>query len=333
MQWRRPARTWYALILAGFAASVRLGGPVAERMAVRPVAGERLAAQSSSGDDGGGGPHTSQKISQTAAGRTAQYGFQNFTGDRLEVAFSIAEKDFTAYNASFGYTQEALDALKSWKAAASREALKTAVKKGESQSELDAAIAAIAKEYKLKQKDYMSERGFALEPGGVVVVDMPALVRKNASLIKPLALNFGRIAADHRYGSADIIGSVLSFVQTAMFYKEPDSVIDGVHNGGLLPPLTSVAYGWGDCDTKTGVMASILANWPDTRMVGVSVPGHFLMGVLQIPEKGDTFLEYQGLQYVLVEPAGPGWLPPGRVGEQTSVLLAGRDGYKIEPFF
>jgi hypothetical protein len=121
--------------------------------------------------------------------------------------------------------------------------------------------------------------------------------------------------------------------QIAMFYKEPDDVIDGVHNGGLLPPLTSVAYGWGDCDTKTGVVASILANWPDTKMVGISVPGHFLMGVLQVPEKGDTIIEYGGLQYVLLEPAGPAWLPPGHVGEETSALLAGRDGYKIEPFF
>jgi hypothetical protein len=148
-----------------------------------------------------------------------------------------------------------------------------------------------------------------------------------------MALTFGRIASDHHYGSGDIVGSVLSFVQTAMFYKQPDSVIDGKHNGGILPPLTSVAYGWGDCDTKTGVLASILANWPQMKMVGVSVPGHFLMGIMQIPEKGDTFLEYQGLQYVLVEPAGPAWLPPGRVGEETSALLAGREAYKIEPFF
>jgi hypothetical protein len=332
MHWRRPARTWSALILAGVAASVGFGRPVDERMAVRPVEGQRLAGQSS-GEDGGGGPRTSQKISQTKAGREAKYGFQNFNGDRLEVAFSIAEKEFAAYNDSFGYTQAALDGLKTWRAAARQEAMKTAVAKGQSQGELDAAVAGVDKEYKRKQTEYMSERGFALEPGGVVVVDMPALVRKNAPLIKPLALNFSRVASDHRYGSAEILGSVLSFVQTAMFYKEPDSVIDGKHNGGILPPLTSVAYGWGDCDTKTGVLASILANWPNTKMVGVSVPGHFLMGILQIPEKGDKYLEYQGLQFVLVEPAGPAWLPPGRVGEQTSVLLSGRDGYKLEPFF
>jgi hypothetical protein len=332
MQWRRPARAWYGLILAGFLSAGGLGRTVDERMSVRPVDGQRLAGQSSGGEDGGG-PHTSQKISQTSSGRSAEYGFQNFTGDKLQVAFSIGEKDFAAYNASFGYTQEGLDAVKNWRTAARQAALKAAVASGQSQAQFDAAIAGVDQEYKAKLKAYLTERGFAMEPGNVVVVDMPGLVRKNAALIKPMALIFARIASDHHYGSGDIVGAALSFVQTAMFYKEPDSVIDGVHNGGLLPPLTSVAYGWGDCDTKTGVLASILANWPQTKMVGVSVPGHFLMGVLQIPEKGDTFLEYQGLQYVLLEPAGPAWLPPGRVGEETSALLAGRDGYKMEPFF
>ena len=333
MHWRGPSSTWYALILAGFAASARLGRAADERMVVRPIAGQRLAGQSSGGEDGGGGPRTSQKIEASAAGRTARYGFQNFTGDTLEVAFAVAAADFAAYNDAFGYTQKDLDALKAWRSSASQKALKAAVAAEQSQEQLDAAIADVDKEYKLKLKDYLLERGFAMEPGNVVVVDMPGLVRKNAPLIKPLARSFERIANDRRYGSSDIVGSALSFVQTAMFYRQPDAVIDGKHTGGLLPPLTSVALGWGDCDTKTGVLASILANWPQMKMVGVSVPGHFLMGVLQTPEKGDTFLEYQGLQYVLLEPAGPAWLPAGRVGEETSVLLAGRDGYKMEPFF
>ena len=96
--------------------------------------------------------------------------------------------------------------------------------------------------------------------------------------------------------------------------------------------MTAVLVGWGDCDTKTGLLASLLSNWGQMKMVGVSVPGHYLMGVLLIPDKGDVFLEYKGLQYVLVEPAGPAWLPPGQVGEETMHLLSGREGYKIEPF-
>jgi len=336
MSWRSPSRAWYALILAGAASSILLGIPVEERMTVLPVAGQRLAGQQTihgiQGD--GDGPHTTQKIESGKGARTARYGFQNFTGDKLEVDFSIPEKDFAAYNDAWGYTQAGLDSVKKWRDGARQDALKTAVAKRQGQAQLDAAIAGIEKEYKAKQKEYLESRGFALEPGGVVVVDMPALVRKNGPLIKPLADEFGSIASAHKYGAMDVVGSVLSFVQTAMFYKEPDTVDStGKHIGGLLPPLTSVSLGWGDCDTKTGVLASILANWPRMKTLGVSVPGHYLMGIVQVPDKGDTFIEYGGLQYTLLEPAGPAWLPPGHVGEETSALLAGRDGYKIDPFF
>lgn len=334
MAWRSPLRAWYALILAGAVSAILLGRPVERRMAVPPVDGQRLAGQAVEGGEGGeGGPHTTQKIGASKGARTAQYGFQNFSGDKLRVDFSMPEKDYAAYNDAWGYTQAGLDAVKAWRDAARQQALKTAVAKHQSQAQLNAAVAGIDKEYKVRQKDYLAERGFALEPGGVVEVDMPALVRKNAPLIKPLATEFGTIAAAHKYGALDVVGSVLSFVQTAMFYKEPDDVVNGTHTGGLLPPLTAVSLGWGDCDTKTGVLASVLANWPQMKTVGVRVPGHYLMGVLQVPDKGDTFIEYQGLQYTLIEPAGPAWLPPGHVGEQTSALLGGREGYKIDPFF
>jgi hypothetical protein len=68
------------------------------------------------------------------------------------------------------------------------------------------------------------------------------------------------------------------------------------------------------------------------RYESMAVPGHYLMAVLQIPDKGDAFVEYQGLQYILLEPAGPGWFPPGQVGEETTAQLNGSDGYQIYPF-
>jgi hypothetical protein len=52
-----------------------------------------------------------------------------------------------------------------------------------------------------------------------------------------------------------------------------------------------------------------------------------------VPAKGDMFVRYEGLEYVLVEPAGPAWLEPGQAGRHTAELLAGSDGYQIEPFF
>ena len=279
------------------------------------------------------GPRTYQRIQKTATERIAQYGFQNFNKDRLEVAFKIPEKDFGTYNDSFGYTKQEIDAIKKWREAERQNAYRLALKQGKSQSQLDTAIDAVDREYQKKLKAYLTSRGFHMLRDNIVAVDLPEVVKKNAPALKPLALLFEKIATERRYRSPDIIGAALSFVQTAMYYKQPDTVFKDKHTGGVLPPITAVVVGWGDCDTKTGLLASILSNWTQMRMVGVSVPGHYLMGVLLIPEKGDIFVEHQGLQYVLVEPAGPAWLPPGQVGEETNVLLNGREGYRIEPFF
>ncbi|MBI4060523.1 MAG: hypothetical protein HY403_03750 [Elusimicrobia bacterium] len=334
MAWRRPPAAVGAFLLAGAFVSALLGPKDEARMPRFAAAGQTLFGQDAGDDDGsGGGPRTYQRVHKTSSSRTATYGFQNFKKDRLEISYSVPESAFRPYNDSFGYTKEGIAEVKAWREASRRSAHQLAVKQGKSQAQLDRAIAALDEEYDRRLGDYLSSRGFRLTSDNTVTVDMPGVVQQNAPLIKPLALSFERIAAARRYRSDDIIGSVLSFVQTAMRYKQPDPVYKDKHTGGVLPPITAVVTGWGDCDTKTALLASILSNWAQMRMVGVSVPGHYLMGVLLIPEKGDLFLEHEGLQYVLVEPAGPAWLPPGRVGEETAHLLNGREGYKIEPFY
>ena len=109
-------------------------------------------------------------------------------------------------------------------------------------------------------------------------------------------------------------------------------VENGLHTGGLLPPARALLSGWGDCDTKTGLLAAILGNWNTARMVGIAVPGHYLMAIRRLPGKGDMFVRHEGLEYVLVEPAGPAWLEPGQVGVNTAAILSGGEGYQIEPF-
>lgn len=308
------------------------GAPAPARLRPSDAFVEALAGQDA--DDGGeNGPKTYQRIVKNAAVRAAQYGFQNFNGDKLEVSYQLPEKEFRPYNDAFGYTSEGVAEIKEWRENAKQSAYKLAIKMSRTQSQLDAAAANIDKEYDRRLREYLAAAGFRLEKGNIVTADMPGLVKKNSSLVKPLALAFERIASQRRYRSPEIIGAVLSFAQTALHYRQPDPNYKGKRTGGLLPPLTAVLLGWGDCDTKTGLIASILSNWGQMRMVGVSVPGHYLMGVLQIPDKGDMFLEYHGLQYVLVEPAGPAWLPPGQVVDSTLSLINGREGYKLEPFF
>ena len=245
MAWRRPSAAWYAILLAGTVVSVRLGLLVDLRMQVRPVDGDALYGQSSDDEDddvprqvdgiqsSGGGPKTYQRIQKTGGYRAASYGFQNFNRDKMEVSYQIADRDFLPYNDSFGYSKAGLNEVKAWRETARQNAFKLAVKQGKSQAQLDAAIAALDKEYDQRVKEYLASHGFRMMKGNVVTVDMPNLVRKNSALIKPLSLAFEKIATARKYRSNDIIGGVLSFVQTAMHYKQPDPVFKEKHTGGV----------------------------------------------------------------------------------------------------
>jgi len=138
--------------------------------------------------------------------------------------------------------------------------------------------------------------------------------------------------AQQGQGSSETIGAALSLVQTAFRYEVVPMVVNGRQTGGIYPPLEAVAKGSGDCDTKSALLAGILLNWNKIKLIGIGVPDHYLMGVLRNPAKGDAFVEYQGLRYVLMEPAGPAWLPPGMVGPLTTALLNSGAALAIEPF-
>ena len=238
----------------------------------------------------------SQRVRTAGDSISVDYGFTNFNDDRLTISYSLKKSALAAYEARYGYTQ------------------------AEARAAADV-------------RAYMSSRGFRMLQGNVVIPDMPKIVKENTVLLKPVATAFDGVAQQRHYDQADLIGAVASLAQTAMEYRVPEPVVGQKHTGGILPPVSALLRGWGDCDTKSGVIASILSNWPHMRLVGIGPPGHYLIGVLRIPNKGDLFVEYQGLQYVLIEAAGPAWLPPGTVADSTQDLLAGADGYRIEPFF
>jgi hypothetical protein len=340
---RLPAPRHGLLLALALGAALKWGAEWDARLVQWPQDGVALAAQASDEEEGeledgapqseSGGPKTYQRIKKSADRRTAAYGFSNFNRDRIEISYSISEREFQPYNQSFGYKKEDITALRAGRDRAKQQAFADAQKKGLSQAQFNAVLAGLDKKYEADLKAYMSGHGFRIDKNNVVSVDMPNLVRKNKEYVKAISMEFDKFATSRRYRSGEIIGAVLSFVQTAMRYKLPDPVYKGKSTGGLLLPLTAVVLGWGDCDTKSGLMASLLSNWGQMRLVGVGVPGHYLLGVLQIPEKGDVFVQYDGLQYVLVEPAGPAWLPPGQVADTTIALLRSSEGYRIEPFY
>ncbi len=275
---------------------------------------------------------TAQRIYKENGELKAEYHFINFNRDKVSVNFGMREADLLKYASGYGYSDLELNALRSWRETARNAAWKKAYA-ASGKAAAEKAIAEVAMEYETRLRALLRARGLAMRAGNIVECDMPVIVKRNVELLKPLALAFSKISDQRRWNEEALIGGVLSLVQTAIRYKIPPTVEGGLHTGGLLPPAKALLSGWGDCDTKTGLLASILGNWKDIRIVGVAVPGHYLMAIRRLPAKGDVFVRYEGLEYVLLEPAGPAWLEPGTVGSATSALLAGRDGYKVEPFF
>ncbi len=338
MSWRRTPAWAFGVLCAAFSVSCLLGSEWNRRLVVDPIDG-LIVARQAGGEvaevalEPEGAPRVWQRILKAPGERLASYGFIDFRQDRISLSYKIPESDFQRYNDAYGYRAEDVAALQQWRDNATRSSYRLALDTHKDQAQVDAAAAAIQREYDRKLHDYLQSRGFMLLKGGVARVDVPGVVKQNKTRLKPIAEVFDRFATQHAYQSMDIIGAVLSFAQTAIRYKNVDPIDKGKHTAGFLLPITTIVNGWGDCDTKSALVASVLSNWAQMRMVGISVPGHYLMAVLQIPDKGDMFVEYNGLQYILLEPAGPGWFPPGQVAEETANQLNGSDGYQIYPFF
>lgn len=340
----------FAALAACLAAACLLGAEWERKLVFLPVGADLPRAQAAGDDEGDGEDEkeseekeytsretrtekgTSQKIFTEGTSLKAQYNFINFNRDRVSVNFSMTGPDYMNYLSGYGYSELDMKKLKAWRETTRQAAWKEAYTKG-GKPAAEKAIAEVDMDYETRLRALFRARGLALRAGNVVEADMPVVVKRNIPLLKPLALAFQKIATDRKYAEEDMIGAVLSLVQTAVRYKIPPLMDSGLHTCGLLPPARSLLSGWGDCDTKTGLLASILGNWSKMKMVGIAVPGHYLMAIRRLPGKGDMFVRYEGLEYVLVEPAGPAWLAPGTVGKMTTQLLSGSEGYKVEPFF
>jgi hypothetical protein len=271
--------------------------------------------------------HTEQKGGITSA----EYKFTNFNNDPLRVIYSLPTAELAAYRLSYGYTDTDLEGLKQWQNKALKEAFQNATKNRLTQEALDKKAVAINREYQNSRSNLLKSRGFVRVRENVYAADIPEIARRNINRMRPVSLQLGGSASRLDYGSDEVISAALSLVQTALRYENVPDIVDGRRSGGIYPPADALLRGKGDCDTKTALLASILLNWNRMNMIGVNVPNHYLMGVLRNPAKGDVYVEFNGLRYVLMEPAGPAWLSPGMVGTETRSMLNAGSNIRFDP--
>ena len=237
--------------------------------------------------------------------------FTNYNGDRLTAAFPVSRVDMDQATEEFGYSKADVDAI------------------------YNACRTCDQAEYERRLSDYYQRRGVAVVRSERVMhlsVDMPELVRRNAPRVRAAAMEVERIARDRKYDSGATIGAVLSLAQTGIPYFVPPTQEDGKHILGLYVPPQVLGNGIGDCESKTGLVASLLKNFGGVRMIGIKIPSHYLMGIARVPQRGEAFLQHAGEPYVLLEAAGPAWLPPGSVSDHTLALLGTMRDVRVEPF-
>lgn len=299
----------------------------------------------------------SQRIVRTGDSYSVQYGFRNFNQDDLTVEVSMPAREVEASVAEFGFSPAALKALDAWYQQAQKSAIDQAQRRmyvgkvtaptqaelegrlaeirrvnAAIQARLDEQLGALASEYRRRRLKVYADAGFKVQGKHTLTADVPGLVRRNAGRMNPAASAFAGLAEEREYGLEDLVGAVAAMAQTALRYELPGAWAGEKVVGGILPPPKSFVMGQGDCDTKTALMGSILVNWPNLKLVGLAIPDHYLLAVHRIPARGEVYVEFEGLPYVMIEPAGPAWLPPGKVGRFTEEYLELDKLFAIQEF-
>ena len=242
--------------------------------------------------------------------------FEDHAGSAMRVSFDLESGASLASMQSFGFSQGEVLALRD-----------RCRREGPcDQSELDDRLKQYYREHALSVREV---------PGKPtrLSVDIPSVVRRNRAQVQPLVAALRQLGSERGFEAEQLMGAATALVQGAMAYRSPAMLEDGRQTLGFYTPPRALEKGYGDCDTKSALLAAILANLGEERIIGVRVPDHYLLGVARQPRAGETALEFRGEPYVLIEAAGPAQRRFGDIGKQTRVALAQGQEIRIDPIF
>ncbi len=159
------------------------------------------------------------------------------------------------------------------------------------------------------------------------IVDYKQIFQRNLNYFPPLTGTLMTSAELHP--EKDPLHTFLSFVQYIK-YQQPPKYYKGKFIGAFFVPLVCLYERYGDCDSKSMLLAEFLATFPDSKekmgMVLVRGGGlsHALLGVKRKPFPGMTSLYFQEKGYFIVlETTRSGWAPGFIDRRVTDALKAG----------
>jgi len=170
-------------------------------------------------------------------------------------------------------------------------------------------------------KSIMAEKGMTLEETtNVAKISYDWMIEKSRDDVRASAAAIEKLSIEKDHaGAREMLGVFSSFVQNLEF-RSPETYRknakgERVFTGGITMPLETLYNGWGDCDTKSVLFASLLANIPQTGVVFLVGKSHMFVGIRGTPRMNDRFIEIRGIPYILTEMTTP-W-PLGRIPDHN----------------
>jgi len=162
--------------------------------------------------------------------------------------------------------------------------------------------------------------GLFLLSGNTIEIDKSAVIDYYSEMFcKPVAEQIS-IALAH-YGKdtrRNRIEMAIRFVQDIP-YATPEFADEERYYGGVSPPPKVLIDMFGDCDTKALLFVGVLIYLIDMNdIIFLNQSKHVLTAIKEAPEKGLTFIKYQGDKYLVAETAGPGRRLLGEKGNYYS---------------
>lgn len=150
-------------------------------------------------------------------------------------------------------------------------------------------------------------RGIAMDKeGSVFRVDYAWVVAHSTQDLRDTATRIRAAARSSGYRTRrELVGALASFVQVLEYRIPPDRRVDDegvrVLTAGATMPVATLAQGWGDCDTKSLLFASLVRSIDLAEVCFITMDDHLFGAVRMRPSEGDHAIRHNGAQWVLVE--------------------------------
>jgi len=236
-----------------------------------------------------------------------EYAWKDFAGAQRNCRFEISRADLAASEAEFGADPDDMKPFEirmerqiTYTSEQARDPQVMARLKKQAQEEIDRQAKAALE----ARRNKLVSRGLVLIDEEHVTVDLGKLWRWNLKRMQPHVMRLAAGVNPKEWPAR----AALAFVQRIPYRKPPEERA-GRCILGVLPPLEALAAGYGDCDTKSLLFASLADNGRGPEIILLRGPDHVVAGLeCGVKETGMKVRAF-GKWFLICECSDSTWLP------------------------